>query len=373
MSTEKNALQRPDSGREKAGAKNRYRMTQLDAADWPGWMRNIRAFSACLYENGRKNAAYDATGLLRSAGPCESGSIGLITWNLIVRPPRREMYLYDGSDGSIREIALSHEAERVLCLTKEGFPVIQCFGESGRGVRYLLCLNADGSERWSFQPELTKNQHIRVFPTAPGGELMLLLEDMQGMDTVLLRIDREKGYLLSRTAFDQNEFVTHAEWMEQMHCFVLYSLGRNELWVYDESMQPLRQIALGEKLMRFDYAAQYTGCLAVQTSPEQNLNVVNLITGGMRSIHPEAPAYCSRYMEDGRIVALSKSGRTVIFFDETGKVISRNRFANPVQRMFEEDGRIYFVTLFQYEDAIVRDVSEVIDSVGVWLAEEQGR
>ena len=375
MSTEKDVLRRSDGGHEKvkANRRNRYRMARIDDGDWPGWMRKIRMFSGALYESGRKNAAYDATGLLRSLAPCETGNIGLITWNLIARPPQREMYLYDGSDGRFREMKLSHQAERVACMTQDGFPVIQCFEESGVGVRYLLCLNVDGSERWSFKPELSMDQFIQTFPTAPEGEMILLLKNMQSRNTALLRIDREDGRLLSQTAFDETEFVTHAEWMEQMNCFVLYSLGRNELWIYDKNMQPLRQIALGKKLMRFDYAARYTGCLAVKIDLEQNMNVVNLITGGMRSIQLEVPAYFPWYMEDGRIIAQSKSGKTVIFFDETGKVISRNRFANPVQRIFEEAGRIYFVTCFQYEDAIVRDVSEVIDSVEVWRAEEPRR
>jgi len=277
--------------------------------------------------------------------------------------------LLDLSNGRLHELPIEVKAHYVACMTGDGFPVLECFGADEVGIKVLLCLNEDGSERWAFRPALSPGQALRICSPAPEGEIMLLADDMQGRSAKIIRISREEGRMLKEKAFSEAEFVTHAAWMETLKSFALYSLGKNELLLYDENMEPVRRIPLGDKLLRFDYAAQYAGHLAIKSDLEQNLIIVNLITSEIRKIHLEIPAHSPRYMENGQIVALSESRKTAVFFDETGKVVSRNRFKNPIQRIYEEKENVYVLTCLQYEDAIGRDVNTVIDSVEVWQAE----
>lgn len=358
--------------KEQTGGKrpNRYKMTLLARKNWPEWTQKIMAFSEALRQNGKRYAAYDATKLLQAWQPDESEKIGMVSWNLEKGNNQQMMYLFEASDGKVCETALSEIAEHIVCMTQEGLPILQCFGEDGHGIKSLICLDEEGGERWSFRPALSSGQMISVFPTAPEDEILLLVSNVQDGSAQVCRLSKEDGQIHIKKEFGAADFVTHVVWMEEMKCFALYSLGRNELWICDEYMEMVRCIRLGEKLLRLDYTTQYTGHLAIKSGLEQELNIVNLLSEEIRKIHLENPAHFLKYMEDGTIIAQSASGKTVIFFDENGKVISRHRFKNPIQRISQENGRAYIVTCFGYEDAIVRDVNEVMDSVQVWRVEE---
>ena len=231
----------------------------------------------------------------------------------------------------------------------------------------LLCLDDQGNEQWRFAPEVARPLLTPVRTNRE--EIVILCSDYSANSVAdrIWRISPDNGEILNERILTDDKKAKALRWLPEMRSFMYYALNSNSVVVLNWDFSENRRLQLGEKLIRFDtgfLSIHYAYTSVPRRDGTDDLLSLDLLSGELRKIHPETPAYINRKLSCGVFAGFTGDNMgTLNLLDQDGKVVSRHRFPDALMGIWEENGYIYGVTTKRsrypglWEDSIIDSVS----------------
>ncbi len=231
----------------------------------------------------------------------------------------------------------------------------------------LLCLDEQGNEKWRFEPELARPQLNPIRTNRE--EVVVVCKDFGPNPAAgrIWRISPDNGQILSERILTDDREATELRWLPDMECFMYYAFYSNSVVLLNCDFSEIRRFQLGEEHIRFDVgfcSGHYAYTSVPRRDGTHGLLSLDLLSGELRKIQPEIPAYIDRKLSCGVFAGFTGDNMgTLNLLDQEGKVVSRHHFSDNLMGIWEENGNIYGATTMRsrypgfWEDSIIDSVS----------------
>ncbi|MBR6029144.1 MAG: hypothetical protein IKP40_08630 [Clostridia bacterium] len=334
MKARKNALKK---------RQNRFRAEPLAEADWPASSRIRKHLIDRLRGKASIFSLFDLLHDVAEQRLSQPGQPCRILLPMYICREDEESYqgynyvlVTDGHEASA--YAFPFSIHQPLMVNDGGFLICESLG-----LNSVACYDTQGNAQWTFAPEMAHPQQLHFVQTTPG-ELVFRCAHGKKTPSRLWRLSPEDGRILNERALPEGQNPHDLRWLEEMGCFAYYQIESNSLMLLNRDFSDQKLIPLGEKRLRFDVSF-YSGHCGYLNDGDAALIELDLLTGNMRKIQLETPAYVNRMFPGGVFSGGSEErGNVHYLFDREGRVLLRQSFKGALLGLWEENGRIYAAT-----------------------------
>ena len=316
---------------------NQFVLTELKREDWPEELRESWDMGELVQARYPYGLGFPVQGPYHPGALFGSPHIGYTSGNREGRQSR--FMVYDSGIGQFREWGpFSLPPVRLLWKTKRGELVLLFHrlltvsnGERSwvvvSGTGSVRCVLPDGSERWSFEPELGERNLTYAHSSQEGILTLYAVQETRNAISSaaqIWRMDGETGEILCSRKLPETERLKTLCYVPAMDAFLYVNGEKKELVLLDTA---LREIARWGGFRGHDQFQdlQIGGFFfwEQQYWDHRSLDLYDLRDGARRNIPLEIPAFVWTALSDGRILGTNEKGSALTVFDREGKVAAR--------------------------------------------------
>lgn len=340
---------------------NRFKLTEIGMEDWPDDQKNRMKLMEFLQARGMRSES--STVLYR---PYDQYIIPN-TDDLIAFPYTADwnsgienLILLDRSTGESSEIGpVSGRILNTIWKTKNG-GVVVLLAKAGElqnkdsanariyRVCSVVCINRDGTEQWSFEPDIP-HQTIQFINSSDDGIITVFASGINAVikaDTLIWQINGETGELLNTYRYPYMDGVYHIIHSDELKAFLFCRSSKNELVLVDESFEEIRSIR-DFKGGHYFSTRQLCGSLLWYDYGQRHIYIYDLKDGSHINISLEIPAYIALILKDGRILGVNDKQNLLTVFDDKGTVMARCHVQGMLYPDYAEENIVCLVEILE--------------------------
>lgn len=308
--------------------KNRIELFEVQKNGWPEYARTC----AELAEMVTKQESFLYCDLMmepvnrRFEIPHQPYRVAGFKWN---RTRGKEMFLYNSRTKQLRRFETETGYERVVWVTPEEEPVVFAFGDQSGMMNRVLCLNADGSVKWTFA-QADEDGSIYAHHVSENGILTMTVCSIQGSCDRIWRIDLLSGRVLCEGRLPLHAGTGGLLYAELTDRWVCTDVAGNALILLDADLRETDRITFEDmpvnvNAFRTGFCRYAEGVLWSAYPDGGKLYGIDLRNRQLKSVELNTPrVIIDAVFPDGMMMGISSYSRHISFFDETGQLISRN-------------------------------------------------